>query len=97
MCRRGARRSWETEWENDSNSLLEQFTIGCILAHLWHGHLARVHGLEGRATRSQPFVKCSSRFELGGALLQLGVQLCQRLFRTLAVCFGSPQPFRPCP
>jgi len=39
---------------------LEQFTIGCILAHSWHGHLARVHGLEGRATRSQPFVKCSS-------------------------------------
>ena len=39
---------------------LEQFTIGCILAHSWHGHLARVHGLEGRATRSQPFVKCSN-------------------------------------
>ena len=39
---------------------IEQFTIGCILAHSWHGHLARVHGLEGRATRPQPLVKCSS-------------------------------------
>jgi len=53
--------------------MLEQFTIGCILAHSWHGHLARVHGLEGRATRSQPFVKCSNQ---DVAVVQPGVCSC---------------------
>jgi hypothetical protein len=38
---------------------LEQFTVGRVVARSWHGHLAHVHGLEGRATRSQPCVNCS--------------------------------------
>ena len=54
--------------------LLEQFTIGCIVAHSWHGHLARVHGLEGHATRPQLFVKCSNLRPAACACLLSGGQ-----------------------